>query len=898
MKNNTIYLHDYQPTNFALITVHLDFELFEDEVLLSNQMLFQRRSPGELRLSGDDLELVSVQLNTNFLSPDAYRLEDDDLMLDDCPDEFLLTIVTRIRPKKNTQLSGLYRSKDLFCTQCEPEGFRRMTYFYDRPDVLAIYTTRISANAADYPVLLANGNLIDAGVGNDGRHWVVWQDPFKKPSYLFALVAGQLDCAQDEFITSSGKRIELRIYVEPGNVKKCMHAMASLKKAMRWDEVEFGREYDLSTFMIVAVSDFNMGAMENKGLNIFNAKYILASPDTATDADYAGIESVIAHEYFHNWTGNRVTCRDWFQLSLKEGLTVFRDQEFSRDMNSRDVNRIKDVKVLRTIQFPEDASRMAHPVQPASYQEISNFYTPTIYNKGAEVIRMQRVLLGKVGFRRGMDLYFERHDGQAVTIDDFVAAMEDANGVDFSQFKHWYHQAGTPHVEVQSSFDNGRLTLVFKQTCAPTPECQQKKPFHIPIRFALFNEEGQRLPLSLKDSPDVVGHGEAFAKAHGPFRGVQYDDEDPQGDYSYLLELTKAEQTFYFDQLPEKPIVSLLRGFSAPIQLASNLDEKAWLSLLRYETDGFAKWQAAQNIIQVALLASYHGENKPLPISLLNAYRQILQDDSLDRDLRAELLMLPTFDEVANLLTNIDVTRLEDVRNFVKNQLGQALYQEAHDLYTTLWREEDHAMHGQAYARRKLRLVCLRLMMNGRENDALAFCRTQFTEAKTMTDQVSGLALLASCQEEQVREQILEQFYRQWQHDDLVIDKWFTVQAAADLPDVLQRVRGLLSHPAFHLKNPNRVRALVTTFCQQNPRYFHAIDGSGYQFLIEQLIEIDRINPQLAARLAVPFTRWERFDHQRQVLMKDSLEKLDKMNLSKELTEVVLKSLAHNRALA
>lgn len=542
MPDTTVYLKNYQPPFFAVETVNLNFDLYDDHALVSSELKLIRQHEGPLHLYGDELELVSVHMNGQKLEPSVYTLQADSLVIKNCPDELTLNIVTRIYPQNNTQLSGLYRSNHLFCTQCEAEGFRRITYFLDRPDVLATYTTRISADKKQYPILLSNGNLLESGVTDDGRHWVVWNDPFKKPSYLFALVAGDLACIRDKFVTCTGRTIDLHIYVEPGNEDKCAHAMESLKKSMRWDEEVYGREYDLDIFMIVAVSDFNMGAMENKGLNIFNSKYILARPDTATDQDFADVEGVVAHEYFHNWTGNRITCRDWFQLSLKEGLTVFRDQEFSRDMNSRDVNRIMDVRVLRSAQFPEDAGAMAHPVRPESYQEINNFYTATVYNKGAEVIRMQHTLLGKAGFRRGMDLYFKRHDGQAVTIDDFVAAMEDANHVDLTQFKRWYSQAGTPEVTVTSEYAQGKLTLKMKQNCSPTPECQDKKPFHIPIRVALFDAHGHQMSI----------------------------DKD-------ILELKEAEQNFTFTGLSEKPVVSLLREFSAPIKLKYDLTQEELL---------------------------------------------------------------------------------------------------------------------------------------------------------------------------------------------------------------------------------------------------------------------------------------------------------------------------------
>lgn len=855
----TTYLKDYQPVSFSVLSIDLDVALHEDMAMVTSTMSLKRCHEGPLHLVGDELELVQVMLDGKILSAAEYRLENKALIIENVPEQFTLIITTRLRPQENTKLSGLYRSQGIFCTQCEAEGFRRMTYFYDRPDVLTTYTTRISADKKAYPILLSNGNLIDSGEEKDGRHWVVWHDPFKKPSYLFALVAGQLDCYADEFITVSGKKIDLRLYVEPGKTDKCAHAMASLKHAMRWDEEQYGCEYDLSILMIVAVSDFNSGAMENKGLNIFNDQYILARPDTATDWDYAHVESVVAHEYFHNWTGNRVTCRDWFQLSLKEGLTVFRDQEFSRDMNSRDVNRIVDVKVLRASQFPEDAGRMAHPVRPESYQEINNFYTATIYNKGAEVIRMQHTLLGKAGFRAGMDLYFKRHDGHAVTIDDFVAAMEDANDVDLTQFKRWYSQAGTPVVEVKTSYKDQQLSLTLTQSCPPTPECLHKEPFHIPIRFALFDQQGQQLVL----------------------------EQD-------LLALRETTQTFHFNDLPEEPIVSLLRGFSAPIVLKYKQDEKALLTILKHETDGFAKWEAAQNLTTTSLIQYYeHPKSWQLSDVLVNAYAQVLQDERLDLALRAELLTIPTYEQLANGMKLLDVTRLEDARDHFQQELGRRLYPQCMQTYETLQRMEDHRMNGQAYGRRQLKNLCLSLMMKADEANTLRCCEQQFYQAQTtMTDQMASLALLANASDTSAREKALKSFYDQWQHEELVLDKWFGVQATANRPDVLNDVRRLMNEPSFNFKNPNRVRALIGRFCQANPRYFHALNGEGYALLTEVLAKLDPINPQFAARLATPFTRWAGLDEPRQRLIKQSLEKLAALSLSNGLSEVVSKSLA------
>ncbi|HAU1000692.1 TPA: aminopeptidase N [Legionella pneumophila] len=858
MPDTTIYLKNYQPPSFTVETVELNFDLYDDHALVNSTLKLTRQNDGALHLYGEELELIALHLNGRPLEHEKYVLTKDALIIEQCPDEIVLNIVTRIKPQENTQLSGLYRSNHLFCTQCEAEGFRRITYYLDRPDVLATFTTRITADKKQYPILLSNGNLMDTGETADGRHWVIWEDPFKKPSYLFALVAGNLACVRDSFVTCSGRIVDLRIYVEPGNEDKCSHAMESLKKAMKWDEEVYGREYDLDIYMIVAVSDFNMGAMENKGLNIFNSKYILARPETATDQDFADVEGVVGHEYFHNWTGNRVTCRDWFQLSLKEGLTVFRDQEFSRDMNSRDVNRIMDVKVLRSAQFPEDAGSMAHPVRPESYQEINNFYTATVYNKGAEVIRMQHTLLGKERFRRGMDLYFKRHDGYAVTIDDFVAAMEDANGVDLTQFKLWYSQAGTPEVRVLSHFSEGRLEITMQQNCPPTPECHEKKPFHIPVRIALFDLKGEMIPIE-----------------------------------NELLELKEKEQRFIFSGLNEKPVVSLLREFSAPVKIYDDLDQDDLLFLLRYETDGYAKWDAAQRLVLNCL-----NENLKLPASewqvsktLVAAFQHVLLDDSLDMDLRAELLTPPGFEEVAATMKWVDVSKVESVRDYFRQQLGLGLYTEASDLYKELWEVEDHRMHGQAYGRRKLRNVCLWLMMKANESDALELCREQFKASRTMTDQIASCSLLVNCSRESQRNEAIEGFYKQWSHNELVLDKWFAMQAACELPGTLDHVKKLTQHPAFCIKNPNKVRALVGAFCMANPRNFHALDGSGYAFLSEVLIKLDKLNPQIAARLATPFTRWRSYDEPRQKLIQNQLEQLTKLDLSRDLREVVDKSL-------
>lgn len=859
MSTKTIYRQDYQPYSFEIDALHLDIALYDDYAFVHSRLNGHRKHPGPLRLNGVQLELIELRLNNQPLSKSDYRLEQETLLIDErlVDETFVLEVETKIYPQNNTTLSGLYRSRQLFCTQCEAEGFRRITFFPDRPDVLTTYTTRISADKAKYPLLLSNGNLIEQGEMADGRHWVVWHDPFKKPCYLFALVAGQLACVEDEFVTCSGKKVTLRIYVERGNEHQCQHAMDSLKKAMRWDEQYFGREYDLELFMIVAVSDFNMGAMENKGLNIFNAKYILASAESATDDDYANIESVVAHEYFHNWTGNRVTCRDWFQLSLKEGLTVFRDQEFSRDMNSRDVNRILDVKKLRASQFPEDAGAMAHPVRPESYQEINNFYTSTIYNKGAEVIRMQHTLLGPAGFRRGMDLYFKRHDGQAVTIDDFITAMADANQCDLNSFQYWYSQAGTPQIKVKRDYKEGRLTLSLEQTCRPTPECNDKKPFPIPLRLALFNPEGQLLK------------------------------ED-------TLLFKDASQTVHYDHLHTAPILSLLRDFSAPVQIEDDLSSEELMVLLRYETDGFSKWEAAQRLAIRLLINAYHQAKEPIVINplLISAYQAVLSDSSLDNALRSELLNPPSYEEVAAYLQLIDVTRLEEKRDTYRAALASSLYAQAKILYETLWQKEDNQMHAHAFGPRRLRNRCLWLMMKADEKQSLHLCQRQFNTAKTMTDTIASLALIVNSANEEIRKKALADFYHRWKQHELVLDKWFAIQACCEQPGTLKRVQALLEHPAFNIQNPNKVYALVGSFCFNNPRHFHALDGRGYDFLTTLVLKLDKLNPQVASRMITPFTRWQYLDKPRQQLIHQHLNGLAAASLSRDVGELVTKSLA------
>lgn len=856
MQTPTIFRKDYEPAGIKVHTVHLTVDLYDDLARVTARLQLTRLCEGEVRLQGEGLTLESVAIDGKKLPETHWRLEDGELVLLNCPHSFALETITTHNPRENTALSGLYCSNDIFCTQCEAEGFRRITFYPDRPDVLAVFTTRITADAERYPQMLSNGNCTGEGTLADGRHWVEWHDPFPKPSYLFAMVAGNLACVRDEFVTMSGRHVELRLYVEHGQEGLTAHAIASLKAAMRWDEVHYGREYDLDIFMIVAVSDFNMGAMENKGLNIFNAKYILACPKSATDADFAAIESVVAHEYFHNWTGNRVTCRDWFQLSLKEGLTVFRDQEFSRDQYSRDVCRIQDVRNLRNIQFPEDAGSMSHPVRPESYEEINNFYTATVYEKGAEVIRMQQTLLGADGFRRGMDLYFERHDGQAVTIDDFVAAMTDANGVDFEQLKRWYSQAGTPVVNAHTHFADGTLTLTLSQHCAPTADGSPKAPFHIPVSMALFDASGNILPGS-----------------------------------EQVLSLREAEASFSFKGLAAEPTLSLLRGFSAPVRLERDTPESTYLALLRHETDGFAKWDAARQLM-LDDIARLMAGGRGVSVHLVEALREVLTRHDLDEALRAEILSMPGFEEVAARVGRASPLDVEAARDAWRAALGEALQRELLELYQTLRAKEDHGMHNEAFRRRALRNACLWYLMKADISGAEMLCLSQFASSQTMTDQVGAFSLLANSRSAHVREPVINAFWQQWSHNSLVVDKWFSIQAASECVDTPKRVRELLLHPAFSWTNPNKVRAVIGAFCQANIRHFHAKDGSGYAFLAEQLLKVDAINPQVAARLATPLTRSAQLDAESHARMRQVVEELARQPLSRDLGEVIHKTLA------
>ncbi|CAB1275215.1 aminopeptidase N [Candidatus Nitrosacidococcus tergens] len=876
--NKTVYLKDYCPPDYQIKTVHLSFYLGEEHTRVYSKLSITRslgkKTP--LILHGEALKLLSIQLNGQLLTESAYQINSESLTLHQVPDYFILEIETKIYPQKNTTLSGLYVSEGNFCTQCEAEGFRRITYFLDCPDVMATYTTTIIGNKEKYPVLLSNGNLIDQGDKENGEHFAIWQDPFPKPSYLFALVAGKLSSIQDKFITLSRREVNLSIYVQPHNIEKCTYAMASLKRSMAWDEQVYGREYDLDNYMIVAVDDFNMGAMENKGLNIFNSKFVLANPETATDTDYQYIEGVIGHEYFHNWSGNRVTCRDWFQLSLKEGFTVFRDQQFSASQSGSVVKRIEDVNRLRTYQFREDAGPMAHPVRPESYEEINNFYTVTIYEKGAEVVRMLHTLLGETGFRKGTDLYFERHNGQAVTTDDFVKALEDANQVDFSQFRLWYSQAGTPELHVQSSYDADQQTysLKIKQACPPTPDQPYKKPFHLPLTIGLLDSQGKDIPLQL------VGENNRI-------KGTQ------------TLEIKNQEETFTFENISMSPTPSLLRGFSAPVKLHFELSDKERCFLLAYDNDSFNRWEAGQQLaVKIILsLTKDYQEGNLLKVSsiFIEAIAKFLENYKTDnQSFIAQLLILPSEHYLSEFMEVIDPEALYQARTFLRKTLAHSLKDYFNTIYHQLTSEKPYSFNPQEVARRTLRNICLGYLMMLDETEIHQRCFHQFKTADNMTDSIAALSYLADTKSTE-RESALSIFYERWKQDSLVMDKWLSIQASAKRDDTFEIVEQLSGHSAFKLTNPNKVRALIGTFCQNNLVNFHHPSGNGYKFLGEYICKLDPLNPQIAARLVSIFSFWKRYDPKRQTLMKDQLEQISRSpNLSKDVQEITLKSLKMN----
>ena len=886
----TIVLRDkYTQPAYWVQSLDMGFDLDPKATRVAARSVHHRNpasKESDLVLHGDEVELVALRMNGITLNKRHYRLEHGKLIIPNAPDEVTLEIETLIRPDTNTSLMGLYVSNDNFFTQCEAEGFRKITFFPDRPDVMAKYRVMLRADKKKYPVLLSNGNLVEQGDIGDGRHYALWEDPFSKPSYLFALVAGRLVCEEQTIRLKSGKEALLQVWVEEGNLDKTSHAMQSLIRSIRWDEERFGLELDLDRFMIVAVSDFNMGAMENKGLNIFNTKYVLANSRIATDADYANIEAVVAHEYFHNWTGNRVTCRDWFQLSLKEGLTVFRDQEFSADMmgseSGKVVKRIEDVRVLRQAQFPEDAGPMAHPVRPDSYVEINNFYTLTIYEKGAEVVRMLQTLLGRDGFRKGIDLYFQRHDGQAVTCDDFRAAMADANARDLTQFEHWYSQAGTPRVIATTNYDSAAetFTLELEQFCPPTPGQPLKQPMHIPVAIGLLNAKGDDLPLQLEGSK----------KSHGEVQKLPT---------TIVLELTQSKQRFTFIGVKHPPVPSLLRNFSAPVVLEANYSDQQLAFLLAHDSDPFNRWEAGQRLATRRLLSLCNdgvGPNQAYPVTsqdelLAEALGQLLRDTSLDAAYRDLVLTLPSEVMLAEQVDVIDPEAIHNARCALRSYLSHVLRDDFMAAYNANQQSGSYSPDAISAGRRALRNNALGYLAELNDSAVHKLIQDQLAVASNMTDRLAALSIMNVHQAPGIRD-ALQAFYTDFEHEALVIDKWFSLQASAPGTDT-KAIRKLMQHPAFSMTNPNRARSLIFAFCNNNAAQFHAADGSGHAFWAEQVIALDKINPQVAARLARSMDRWRKFTPVLQASMKVALEKVAATRkLSNDVAEVIGKSLS------
>jgi aminopeptidase N len=860
----TIYLKDYTPAPFLAQKTDLRFQIFEDKTIVTSTVDYEKNPIGksqDLVLNGDHQTITEVLLNGQPFSD--YVIDDGKMTITNAANitngKFSLTITTEIDPANNTALEGLYQSQGNYFTQCEAEGFRRITYFQDRPDVLSIFSVRIEAEKSRYPVLLSNGNLMAEGDLENGRHYTDWFDPFPKPCYLFALVAGQLVHIADSFTTMTGRKVDLRIYVRPGDEAQCGHAMQSLKKSMRWDEETYGREYELDRFNIVAVSDFNMGAMENTSLNIFNTALVLAQQETATDADFMSVEGVVAHEYFHNWTGNRVTCRDWFQLSLKEGLTVFRDQEFSADMNSRAVQRIDDVNTLRRMQFSEDASPLSHQVQPDSFIEISNFYTTTVYEKGAELIRMQHTLLGAENYRKATDLYFERHDGQAVTCNDFVQCMADASGRDMTQFFLWYKQAGTPTLQVSSYFDatQQRYTLKFNQSQPNTAGQTDKKPLHIPVSVGLLDAHGKEI------QPTQV------------------------------LEMTEREQSFSFEGITARPVPSILRNFSAPVKLLTDLTDDDLRLLQIHDTDGFNKWEAGQTLALRNIERVMANPQADIATFIADFGDLISQglDEKTDKALLARALSLPEISVIAQNQAVIDPAAIDQAHTFILTQIKRAHKDALVKLYDANTDTGAFAITPEAMGKRALRNVLLELLTITKGTGCAARAKAHYLNANNMTDRVAALACLADSNQPE-REEVFEHFYQTYQHYPLVVDKWFKLQAMGNRESTFDDFAKLRQHPEFNIKNPNRVRSLYTAFSLYNPVKFHDPSGKGYALQRDVIIELNAINPQIAARQVNPFREWKRYTPQLQAHMQAALQAiLDTPNLSNDVFEVVSKSL-------
>ena len=873
MKTETasvVYLKDYQPPVFRITETRLevDLDFYSTRVQATHQVSRTPGSSGALELHLDTLDTRSVSIDGSPLSPEQYQLESDRLVVQDVPDEFELGVECLLHPHENTALSGLYKSGDMLCTQCEAEGFRRIVPSVDRPDNLARYTVTLRAHKGTFPVLLCNGNLVDQGDLDHDRHFATWNDPFPKPTYLFAIVAGDLSCMEDHFTTMSGRHITLRFYARQDDIGKCSHAMDALKRSMAWDEREYGREYDLELYNVVAVSDFNMGAMENKSLNIFNTKYVLADSNMGTDTDFFNVEGVIGHEYFHNWSGNRVTCRDWFQLSLKEGFTVFRDQEFSADMGSRAVKRVDDVNVLRSHQFREDAGPMAHPVRPDSYIEINNFYTATVYNKGAEVVRMIQTLLGPEVFRKGTDLYFDLFDGQAVTTDDFVFAMEQVSGNDLTQFKRWYSQAGTPVVDVVTHYipEQEKFTIKLSQWCPPTPKQDSKDPFVIPIKTALYSQNGDQLI---------------------------FDD----GSREKLLVLESTEQVFDFGGIKSKPVASLLRGFSAPVELKHSASETERALLLSHDDDPFNRWESGQKLFLKQIIESIH-ENKPgidigVSDTTFDAFGKTLADTSTDPAFIAKLLTLPSESYISELVEPIDPDAIYRIRHGIKTVLASAFRPLLLDRYTSLQDQNTGEISAEQSAIRSLRNTCLEYLIALDESDIHQLAEGLLEHSRCMTDSVSALGAIANSSFKR-KSELLEKFYQEWRSESLVVDKWLRIQATVPHVTTLRTIQTLTNHEAFDYKNPNKVFALLLGFSHGNAVGFHAVDGSGYEFVKNWVVKLDPINPQISARLVSAFNHWKKYTGSLKQRMKDCLQEIgEQPGVSRDVAEIVENSLKY-----
>ncbi|WP_017448561.1 aminopeptidase N [Vibrio parahaemolyticus] len=858
------YRKDYQAPSHTITDIDLTFDLYDnDTIVTALSKVVQKGESTTLELDGEGLELRSVKVNGEDWA--HHEVKEASLVLSDLPAEFELEIITKIDPEANTALEGLYKSGGAFCTQCEAEGFRRITYYLDRPDVLAKYTTKVIADKATYPYLLSNGNRIAQGEAENGRHWVQWQDPHPKPAYLFALVAGDFDVLRDKYTTMSGRNVDLEIFVDKGNLDRAGHAMTSLINSMKWDEERFGLEYDLDIYMIVAVDFFNMGAMENKGLNIFNSKFVLANDQTATDRDYLGIEAVIGHEYFHNWTGNRVTCRDWFQLSLKEGLTVFRDQEFSSDLGSRAVNRIDNVRIIRGPQFAEDASPMSHPIRPDKVIEMNNFYTLTVYEKGSEVIRMYHTLLGEEGFQKGMKLYFECHDGTAATCEDFVSAMEDATGVDLKQFRLWYSQSGTPTLRVNSEYNAEAKTyaLTVEQFTEATQDQAEKQALHIPFDIELYDSKGQVIPLII--------NGESVHN---------------------VLDIKQDKQTFVFENVAEQPVPSLLREFSAPVKLEYDYSDAELIFLMKHATNDFARWDASQMLLAKYIRQNVNnvqtGSEVQLSEDLIDAFRGVLLDENLEPAFIAQVFSLPSINEITGWYKQIDVDAVDKVLNGITVSLSAALEDELSATYHTL-KQAEYTIDHAAIGKRALRNQCLQFLAHTDKGNTLV--KAQYEAANNMTDTIAAMSAANSAQLE-CREELMADYSDKWKHDGLVMDKWFALQGTNPAEDALEKVKATMNHEAFSLKNPNRTRSLIGSFLAANPVRFHDKSGSGYQFAGEILRQLNDSNPQVASRMIDPLLKFRKYDEARQAMIRAELEKLKAMdNLAKDLFEKVTKAL-------